>query len=132
MKKSCSVCVCVCVCVHACVRACVRACVCARARVRLEPTTYCLLGRCSTTELNGWVKSKLYTYTMEISLTQPVKQVDSKGWFTIRRKACVTYVALHTSYSEPFRVNNCVNYVACVACARIDKSSILAYVCKET
>ena len=55
-----------------------------------------------------------------------------KDWFTIRRKACVTYVALRTSYSEPFCVSNCVNYVAYVACARIDKSSILAYVRKET
>ena len=35
-------------------------------------------------------------------------------------------------YSEPFCVSNCVNYVAYVACARIDKSSILAYVRKET
>ena len=34
--------------------------------------------------------------------------------------------------SEPFCVSNCVNYVAYVACARIDKSSILAYVRKET
>ena len=103
-----------------------------------------------------------------------------KGWFIIRRKACVTYVALRTSYSEPFcvstqngseydvrnarihkntqkihgtkqdqsergpparseraslighHVSNCVNCVAYVACARIDKSSILAYVRKET
>ena len=58
--------------------------------------------------------------------------LQSKGWFTIRCKACVTYVALRTSYSEPFCVSNCVNYVAYVACARIDKSSILAYVRKET
>ena len=50
----------------------------------------------------------------------------------MQRKACVTYVALRTSYSEPFCVGNCVNYVAYVACARIDKSSILAYVRNET
>ena len=34
------------------------------AQVELEPTAYCLLGRCSTTklprQLNGWVESKLY------------------------------------------------------------------------
>ena len=42
------------------------------------------------------------------------------------------YVALRTSYSEPFCVSNCIHYVAYVACAKIDKSSILAYVRKET
>ena len=42
------------------------------------------------------------------------------------------YVALRTSYSEPFCISNCINYVAYVACAGIDKSSILAYVRKET
>ena len=34
------------------------------AQVGLEPTTYCLLGRCSTTkllrQLNGWVESRQY------------------------------------------------------------------------
>ena len=31
------------------------------AQVGLEPMTYCLLGRCSTTkQLNGWVESKQY------------------------------------------------------------------------
>ena len=57
---------------------------------------------------------------------------DAKGWFTIGRKACVTYVALRTSYSEPLCVGNCVNYVAYVVCAGIDKSSILAYVHKKS
>ena len=42
------------------------------------------------------------------------------------------YVVFRTSYSEPFCVSNCVNYVAYVACAGIDKSSILAYVRKKT
>ena len=34
------------------------------AQVGLEPTTYCLLGRCSTAklprQLNGWIESKQY------------------------------------------------------------------------
>ena len=34
------------------------------AQVGLEPTTYCMLGRCSTTklprQLNGWVESRQY------------------------------------------------------------------------
>ena len=58
--------------------------------------------------------------------------MGSKGWFTIQRKACITYVLLRTSYSEPFCVSNCVNYVAYVTCVGIGSSSILAYVRKET
>ena len=42
------------------------------------------------------------------------------------------YVVLRTSYSESFCVSNCVYYVAYIACTGIDKSSILAYVRKET
>ena len=42
------------------------------ARVGFKPTTYCLLGRCSTTELprqlNGWVEPRQYK-ARAISLT---------------------------------------------------------------
>ena len=44
----------------------------------------------------------------------------------------ITIASCHATRSEPFCVGNYVNYVAYVACARIDKSSILAYVRKET
>ena len=53
------------------------------AQVGLEPTTCCLLGRCSTTELprqlNGWVKPRQYK-TRATDLTHLDKQEDSNSY----------------------------------------------------
>ena len=52
------------------------------AQVGLEPTTYCLLGRCSTTkllrQLNGWVESKQYkARAIDLTIDSIVKGLET-------------------------------------------------------